>query len=51
MNIKINNQVVSKVENANYLGVVLDNKLSWNLPIAHVKKKTNIQSRWRSFKD
>jgi len=46
----MNNHIISKVENVKYLGVVSDNKLSWNSHIAQVKK-TNIQSLWSSFKD
>jgi len=45
----INNHIISKVENVKYLGVVLDNKISWNLHNTQVKK-TNIQSLWSSFK-
>jgi len=38
MNISINNHIISKVDNLKYLGVVLDNKLTWNSHIAQVKK-------------
>jgi len=37
MNISINNHIISKVDNLKYLGVVLDNKLTWNSHIAQVK--------------
>ena len=49
MNTDISSHVVSKVEIVKYMGVVLDNKLSWSSHIAQVKK-TNIQSLWSSFK-
>jgi len=39
MNISINNHIISKVDNLKYLGVVLDNKLTWNSHIAQVKKQ------------
>ena len=39
MNISINNQIISKADNLKYLGVVLDNKLTWNPHIAQVKKQ------------
>jgi len=39
MNININNHIASKVDNVRYLGVVSDNKLSWNSHIAQVKKQ------------
>jgi len=39
MNININNHIISKVDNVKYLGVALDNKLSWNSRIAQVKKQ------------
>ena len=35
----IDNHIISKVDNAEYLGVVLDNKLTWNSRIAQVKKQ------------
>ena len=38
MNISINNNIISKVDNLKYLGVVLDNKITWNSHIAQVKK-------------
>jgi len=50
MNIIINNHVIFKVENVKCLAVVLDNKLSWKLHIAQVKKQTNIQNVLSSFK-
>ena len=40
MNISINNHIMSKVDNLKYLGVVSDNKLTWNSQIAQVKKQT-----------
>jgi len=49
MNISINNHIISKVDNLKYLGVVLDNKLTWNSHITQVKK-TNIPSLWSSYK-
>jgi len=39
MNISINNHITSKVNNLKYLGVVLDNKLTWNSHIAQVRKQ------------
>jgi len=39
MNININNHIISKVDNVKYLGVVLDNELTWNSHIAQVKNK------------
>ena len=39
MNISIKNHIISKVDNLKYLGVVLDNKLTWNSHIAQVKKQ------------
>ena len=39
MNISINNHIISKVDNLKYLGVVLDNKLTWNSHIAQAKKQ------------
>ena len=48
--ININIRIISKVDNVRNLGVVLDNKLCWNWHIAQVKKKTNFQSLWSSFK-
>jgi len=39
MNISINNHIISKVDNLKYLGVLLDNKLTWNSHIAQVKKQ------------
>ena len=39
MNISINNHIISKDDNLKYLGVVLDNKLTWNSHIAQVKKQ------------
>jgi len=39
MYISINNHIISNVDNLKYLGVVLDNKLTWNTHIAHVKKQ------------
>jgi len=38
MNTDISSHVVSKVEIVKYMGVVLDNKLSWSSHIAQVKK-------------
>jgi len=39
MNMNINNHIISKVDNVKYLGVVLDNKLSWSSHMAQVKKQ------------
>jgi len=39
MAIEINKQEIFKVENVKYLGIVLDDKLSWKLRIAQVKKE------------
>jgi len=39
MNICINNHIISKVDNLKYLGVVLDNRLTWNSHIAQVIKQ------------
>jgi len=39
MNISINNHIISKVDNLKYLGVLLDNKLTWKSHIAQVKKQ------------
>ena len=39
MNISINNHIISNVDNLEYLGVILDNKLTWNSHIAQVRKQ------------
>jgi len=39
MNISINNHIISKVDDLKYLGVVLDNKQTWNSHIAQVKQQ------------
>ena len=37
--VKINNKIISEVESAKFLGVTLDNKLSWSQHIKHIKGK------------
>jgi hypothetical protein len=37
--IKLNNQLIELVDNIKYLGVYIDNKLSWNIHINYVIKK------------
>ena len=35
--IKINNEILKEVESAKYLGVLMDNKLNWNMKINNIK--------------
>ena len=41
-NIYLNNQPVEWVRSIKYLGVILDDKLTWNLHLKHVSKKANL---------
>lgn len=35
--IKINNEQLKEVDHAKYLGVIMDNKLNWNVHISNIK--------------
>ena len=41
-NIYLNNQPVEWVRSIKYMGVILDDKLTWNLHLKHVSKKANL---------
>ena len=41
MKLKINNSVINQVINTKFLGIIIDDKLSWNLHIKSVCNKIN----------
>lgn len=41
LNIKVNNTIISQVEQAKFLGIIFDRKLRWNKHIAAIKKKSS----------
>ena len=48
-NILINNKPIAQVSSINYLGVIIDNKLSWNMHVKHISNKV-ASGCWALFK-
>ena len=48
LNIAINGATIDRVESFNFLGITVDEKLSWSNHVDIVKKK-NIQRNWNSL--